>query len=239
MIQVTNLNLQYKDFTALKDINLDIKKGELVVLKGISGSGKSSLLALLGAFNHPTSGDIKIDNKSIVKLPDIYSSQVRNKYIGFVFQSFNLIDGLNVYDNVLAPLVLSKQKITKQKIIDAMILANIEHKQNDKIYNLSGGEKQRVAIARAIVNDPNIILADEPTANLDKDNSLAFIDILRKFKDLGKTVIIATHDSLFDNLDFVDQYINIQNGKIVCRGSHNDLLQECETYQELTKDSPL
>ena len=96
-----------------------------------------------------------------------------------------------------------------------MILANIEHKQNDKIYNLSGGEKQRVAIARAIVNDPNIILADEPTANLDKDNSLAFIDILRKFKDLGKTVIIATHDSLFDNLDFVDQYINIQNGKIV------------------------
>jgi putative ABC transport system ATP-binding protein len=215
MIQVTNLNLQYKDFTALKDINLDIKKGELVVLKGISGSGKSSLLALLGAFNHPTSGDIKIDNKSIVKLPDIYSSQVRNKYIGFVFQSFNLIDGLNVYDNVLAPLVLSKQKITKQKIIDAMILANIEHKQNDKIYNLSGGEKQRVAIARAIVNDPNIILADEPTANLDKDNSLAFIDILRKFKDLGKTVIIATHDSLFDNLDFVDQYINIQNGKIV------------------------
>jgi putative ABC transport system ATP-binding protein len=215
MIQVTNLNLQYKDFTALKDINLDIKKGELVVLKGISGSGKSSLLALLGAFNHPTSGDIKIDNKSIVKLPDIYSSQVRNKYIGFVFQSFNLIDGLNVYDNVLAPLVLSKQKITKQKVIDAMILANIEHKQNDKIYNLSGGEKQRVAIARAIVNDPNIILADEPTANLDKDNSLAFIDILRKFKDLGKTVIVATHDSLFDNLDFVDQYINIQNGKIV------------------------
>jgi len=215
MIQVTNLNLQYKDFTALKDINLDIKKGELVVLKGISGSGKSSLLALLGAFNHPTSGDIKIDNKSIVKLPDIYSSQVRNKYIGFVFQSFNLIDGLNVYDNVLAPLVLSKQKITKQKVLDAMILANIEHKQNDKIYNLSGGEKQRVAIARAIVNDPNIILADEPTANLDKDNSLAFIDILRKFKDLGKTVIIATHDSLFDNLDFVDQYINIQNGKIV------------------------
>jgi putative ABC transport system ATP-binding protein len=215
MIQVTNLNLQYKDFTALKDINLDIKKGELVVLKGISGSGKSSLLALLGAFNHPTSGDIKIDNKSIVKLPDIYSSQVRNKYIGFVFQSFNLIDGLNVYDNVLAPLVLSKQKIKKQKVIDAMILANIEHKQNDKIYNLSGGEKQRVAIARAIVNDPNIILADEPTANLDKDNSLAFIDILRKFKDLGKTVIIATHDSLFDNLDFVDQYINIQNGKIV------------------------
>ena len=215
MIQVTNLNLQYKDFTALKDINLDIKKGELVVLKGISGSGKSSLLALLGAFNHPTSGDIKIDNKSIVKLPDIYSSQVRNKYIGFVFQSFNLIDGLNVYDNVLAPLVLSKQKITKQKVLDAMILANIEHKQNDKIYNLSGGEKQRVAIARAIVNDPNIILADEPTANLDKDNSLAFIDILRKFKDLGKTVIVATHDSLFDNLDFVDQYINIQNGKIV------------------------
>lgn len=96
-----------------------------------------------------------------------------------------------------------------------MQLANIEYKKDQKVYNLSGGEKQRVAIARAIVNNPKIILADEPTANLDKDNSLLFIQTIKKFKQMGKTVIVATHDSLFDDLDFVDKYIHMENGKII------------------------
>ncbi|MFT7003836.1 MAG: putative ABC transport system ATP-binding protein [Sulfurimonas sp.] len=205
------------EFFALKDINIDINNGEIVIIKGISGSGKSTLLSLMGALSKPSRGDILVDEQNIAKLPDIFASRYRNEDVGFIFQSFNLVDGLSVYDNVKAPLVLSKLKESelKKKINIALELANISHKSEQMVSNLSGGEKQRCAIARALVNSPSIILADEPTANLDRKNSLLFVDILEKFKELNKTVVVATHDSIFDNLSFVDKCINIEDGVII------------------------
>ncbi|RXJ87146.1 ABC transporter ATP-binding protein [Arcobacter sp. CECT 8985] len=221
-IEVKNLYKIYNEnrqneFTALKNINLQIKSGEIVVIKGKSGSGKSTLLSILGGISKPTKGDVIIENENIAKLPDIYISNFRNEKIGFIFQSFNLINGLTTYDNVKAPLVLKKLKKQEfeTKIKKALQIANIQHKSDQNVENLSGGEKQRCAIARALVMNPSIILADEPTANLDKHNSLIFIDMLKKLKKLNKTVIVATHDSLFEHLEFVNRYININDAEII------------------------
>lgn len=222
MIRLTNVYKIYNqslqnEFVALKNINLNIKDKECVVLKGVSGSGKSTLLSIIGGMNKPTSGEALIENKAIAKLPDLHLSNFRAKSIGFVFQSFHLIENLSVYDNVTIPLI-PHQKDTEQitqMVNNALQIIKIDHKKNDLAKNLSGGEKQRVAIARALVNNPNIILLDEPTANLDIANSQNLITILQDLKKLGKTVVIATHDMIFDDLDFVDKIVHIQNGEIV------------------------
>ena len=222
MIKITKLNKIFnentkKEFHALKDINIEIKTSSCVILKGVSGSGKSTLLSIIGTLLKPTSGDIKIDDESIAKLPDLHASNFRAKKLGFIFQSYNLFNELNVKDNVSIPLIPLgySQKRIDDMSKTALTLANIEHKKDELIYNLSGGEKQRCAIARALVNNPDIILCDEPTANLDHDNSINFIQSLRELKKLNKTIIVATHDPIFEKLDFVDEIINIKNG-IIC-----------------------
>ena len=221
MIKVNNLNKVFnentkKEFHALKDINIEIQTSSCVILKGVSGSGKSTLLSILGALSKPSSGDVIINDDSIAKLPDLHSSLFRAKNLGFIFQSYNLFNELNVEENISIPLVPLgfTQKEINQKVQTALSLANIEHKRDETVSNLSGGEKQRTAIARALVNNPDIILCDEPTANLDNANSLKFIEVMRKLKKLNKTIIIATHDPIFDKLDFVDNTINIKDGKI-------------------------
>jgi len=215
MIKITNLNKNFGKFKALKDINLHIKKGELIILKGVSGSGKSTLLSLIASMSKPSSGDIEVNNIKVSKLPDIHSSTYRNKNIGFIFQSFNLLEQLSVADNIFAPLVVSEVQNKQETLNIAMQKANISHKKDEIVSNLSGGEKQRCAIARAIVLNANIIIADEPTASLDRENSLDFIEVIKKFKKDGKTIIISTHDSIFDNLDCITRYINIKDGQIV------------------------
>jgi putative ABC transport system ATP-binding protein len=221
MIKITNLNKLFNEnkkneFYALKNINLYIKNGSCVILKGISGSGKSTLLSIIGTLMKPSSGDIKIDDESIAKLPDLHASKFRARKLGFIFQSYNLFNELNVSDNISIPLIPLgySQKEIDILSIKAMNLANIHHKKDELVYNLSGGEKQRCAIARALVNNPDIILCDEPTANLDYDNSIKFINSIKKLKELKKTIIIATHDPIFEKLDFVDSIINIKNGEI-------------------------
>ena len=221
MIKITKLNKIFnentkKEFHALKDINIEIKTSSCVILKGVSGSGKSTLLSIIGTLLKPTSGEIKIDDESIAKLPDLHASNFRAKKLGFIFQSYNLFNELNVKDNISIPLIplgFSQKQIDIMSL-SALKLANIEHKKDELVYNLSGGEKQRCAIARALVNNPDIILCDEPTANLDHDNSMKFIESLRELKKLNKTIIVATHDPIFGNLDFVDEVINIKNGMI-------------------------
>ncbi|MFW0696194.1 ABC transporter ATP-binding protein [Aliarcobacter butzleri] len=221
MIKIKNLNKIFyentnKEFYALKDINLNIKKSSCVVLKGVSGSGKSTLLSLIATLQKPTSGEIVVENESIAKLPDFHASNFRARKIGFIFQSFNLFNELSVKDNISLPLIPLgfSQKQIDEKVINTLKLANILHKKDELVSNLSGGEKQRCAIARALVNDCEIILCDEPTANLDYENSKNFIEILKELKELKKTIIIATHDPVFDNLDFVDSEIFIKNGQI-------------------------
>ena len=222
MINIRGVSLVYNqgkqnEFCALKNINLDVNNGELVILKGVSGSGKSTLLSLIALLQKPTSGEILIDGTNIAKLPDAFCSEFRHKRLGLVFQNFNLIEGLSVYENLLAPFALTnfKANVREEMIKKALELANISHKRDENVSNLSGGERQRCAVARALSMDANIILADEPTANLDRDNARAFLGLLESFKALKKSVIVATHDSIFDELKATDRVVSLQNGEIV------------------------
>ena len=222
MINVRGVSLVYNqgkqnEFCALKNINLDVNNGELVILKGVSGSGKSTLLSLIALLQKPTSGEILIDGTNIAKLPDAFCSELRHKRLGLVFQNFNLIEGLSVYENLLAPFALTnfKANVREEMIKRALELANIAHKRDENVSNLSGGERQRCAVARALSMDADIILADEPTANLDRDNARAFLGLLESFKALKKSVIVATHDSIFDELKATDRALFLQNGEIV------------------------
>ena len=222
MINIRGVSLVYNqgkqnEFCALKNINLDVNNGELVILKGVSGSGKSTLLSLIALLQKPTSGEILIDGTNIAKLPDAFCSEFRHKRLGLVFQNFNLIEGLSVYENLLAPFALTnfKANVREEMIKKALSLANISHKRDENVSNLSGGERQRCAVARALSMDADIILADEPTANLDRQNSRAFLGLLESFKALKKSVIVATHDSIFDELSATDRTLSLQNGEIV------------------------
>ena len=222
MINVRGVSLVYNqgkqnEFCALKNINLDVNNGELVILKGVSGSGKSTLLSLIALLQKPTSGEILIDGTNIAKLPDAFCSEFRHKRLGLVFQNFNLIEGLSVYENLLAPFALTnfKANVREEMIKKALSLANISHKRDENVSNLSGGERQRCAVARALSMDADIILADEPTANLDRQNARAFLGLLESFKALKKSVIVATHDSIFDELSATDRVVSLQNGEIV------------------------
>ncbi|QKF72408.1 ABC transporter, ATP-binding protein, FtsE/LolD family [Aliarcobacter faecis] len=222
MIKIKNLNKIFyenknKEFYALKNINLEIKKGSCTILKGISGSGKSTLLSIISTIQKPTSGEVFYEDELISKFPDIHSSNFRAKNIGFIFQFFNLFDELSVKENISIPLIPLgfSQKIIDEKVEIAMNRANISNKKDELILNLSGGEKQRCAISRALVNDANLILCDEPTAALDFENSQNFIKIIKELKNLGKTIIIATHDPIFFNQEFVDSQIELKNG-IIC-----------------------
>ena len=222
MINIRGVSLVYNqgkqnEFCALKNINLDVNNGELVILKGVSGSGKSTLLSLIALLQKPTSGEILIDGTNIAKLPDAFCSEFRHKRLGLVFQNFNLIEGLSVYENLLAPFALTnfKANVREEMIKRALELANIAHKRDENVSNLSGGERQRCAVARALSMDADIILADEPTANLDRQNARAFLSLLESFKALKKSVIVATHDSIFDELSATDRVVSLQNGEIV------------------------
>ena len=222
MINIRGVSLVYNqgkqnEFCALKNINLDVNNGELVILKGVSGSGKSTLLSLIALLQKPTSGEILIDGTNIAKLPDAFCSEFRHKRLGLVFQNFNLIEGLSVYENLLAPFALTnfKANVREEMIKKALNLANISHKRDENVSNLSGGERQRCAVARALSMDADIILADEPTANLDRQNARAFLSLLESFKALKKSVIVATHDSIFDELSATDRVVSLQNGEIV------------------------
>ena len=222
MINIRGVSLVYNqgkqnEFCALKNINLDVNNGELVILKGVSGSGKSTLFSLIALLQKPTSGEILIDGTNIAKLPDAFCSEFRHKRLGLVFQNFNLIEGLSVYENLLAPFALTnfKANVREEMIKKALELANISHKRDENVSNLSGGERQRCAVARALSMDADIILADEPTANLDRQNARAFLGLLESFKALKKSVIVATHDSIFDELSATDRVVSLQNGEIV------------------------
>ena len=222
MITLKNITKKYElnrnnTVTALEDIDIKIDKGELVVLKGVSGSGKSTVLSLIASLTKPTDGEVIVDGQRVSKLPDNFASDYRQKSIGFVFQKYNLIPTLTVVDNILLPLVPTNpnQNEARAKLDRVMEQFNISDKRDTIVRNLSGGEQQRVAIARALINNPNIIIADEPTANLDEKLSLDFIEILRLLKESGKTVVVATHDPLFFDLDIVDRVIEMQKGRVL------------------------
>ncbi len=222
MIELKNLTKVFEvnknnKTTALKDLNLNINEGELIVIKGASGSGKSTVLSLIAGLSKPTNGEVIVDKRRVSKLPDNFASLYRREHIGFIFQKYNLISTLSVKENILLPLIPQNpnEKEAEKLLEKVMKKFKIDHKKDNIVKNLSGGEQQRVAIARSQINNPKIVIADEPTANLDKDLSLHFIEILRELKSTNKTIIVATHDPLFFELDFVDRVIELSNGELV------------------------
>ena len=181
---------------ALRSVTLDIQKNEYVALMGPSGSGKSTLMNLLGCLDTPSSGEYFLNNQLVSEMSDGELAAVRNKEIGFVFQTFNLLPRLSALDNVALPLVYAgvrrskREEIAEHVLEQVSLIDRMHHKPNE----LSGGQRQRVAIARALVNNPSIILADEPTGNLDTKTSLEIMEIFGKIQSLGNTIILVTHE---------------------------------------------
>jgi putative ABC transport system ATP-binding protein len=221
MITLNNITKKYKinndEIIALHEINIKISKGQVVVLKGASGSGKSTILSIIANMTKPTSGEVIVKEMRVSKLSDDFSSKYRLENIGFIFQKYNLIPNLTVFNNIILPLIPQNhdEKFITKRVDELLEYFNIQTKKNIEIKKLSGGEQQRVAIARALVNNPDIILADEPTANLDEKLSIEFIKNLESLKALHKTIIIATHDPIFFDHKIVDKIIEIKNGKVI------------------------
>lgn len=203
MIEVESLSLAYGELEVLHNISFSVQRGELLLLKGESGRGKSSLLSLLALLQKPTSGSVMIDGIVASKLTDTHAAQLRRDTIAYVSQSFDLFEQLSVKENLLAAMVLQNLPLhtMEKKIDDALSRANIAHKKDECVANLSGGEKQRCAIARALAKDAEIVLCDEPTSALDPKNKALVKEIVRDFQKMKKVVIIATHENLFDDLE--------------------------------------
>lgn len=216
MIEVLDLKKEYIEeetpTQALRGVSFSIKKGEFVSIMGPSGSGKSTLLHILSFLDRPTGGSYKFDNKSIDDMTDIELAHVRNKDMGFVFQSFNLLSRLTVYDNVEIPLLYSEVPVSMRKelIENAVRSVGLEAKIHTEAGRLSGGQKQRVAIARALVTEPNVIFADEPTGNLDSQSGLQVMEILKSLHEKGRTVILVTHET--QTAEFANRIIRLKDG---------------------------
>lgn len=202
-------------FTALRDVNMDIKKGEFMGLVGPSGSGKTTLLNIIGSLDTPSKGTVTVLDQSISSLSHKQSSKLRNKHIGFIFQTYNLLPVYTVYENVEFALLLQKRSATERKkaVMDALEWVGLTDKIKSKPAMLSGGECQRVAIARSMVKRPEIVLADEPTANLDSKNSHHILQTMKNLnKELNTTFIFATHDEKV--MQYLDRKVSLEDGQI-------------------------
>ncbi|MBE5926457.1 MAG: ABC transporter ATP-binding protein [Lachnospiraceae bacterium] len=203
------------EFVALKGINVEIKKGELVAIIGKSGSGKSTLLNIIAGISGYSSGSYKVGDKEIGDMNDKQIAGFRNKDVGLVMQDFALIENYTIMENVMLPMIISKEKhsLTVRKAEEAIKSVDLYNIKNKKVNELSGGQKQRVAIARAIINEPQILLADEPTGALDSKTSKEIMDIFVKLNKEGKTVLIVTHDEEVANN--CSRIITISDGLVV------------------------
>ena len=204
------------EFVAIHGVSLSIDTRRITVLKGPSGCGKTTLLSLIGCMARPTSGRIKLSGRDIASLPERFLTEVRQKTFGFIFQQFNLIKGVTALENAILPAYPGgeKQALLKKRAMHLFGLFNMTQKASARVEWLSGGESQRVTIIRALINDPSIIIADEPTAHLDTRLSREFMGIVGRFKEEKKGVLIASHDPLVYQSDVVDRVVNLRDGKI-------------------------
>ena len=213
---------------ALKEVDLTIEKGEFIALMGPSGSGKSTLLHLVAAMDRPTSGEIRVLGADLRRLGEREIARWRNEHIGFIFQSFNLIPVMTAIENVELPLKLTNLKKREQRehAATALKLVGLNERMNHLPRQLSGGQEQRVAIARAIATDPDLILADEPTGNLDADSAQEALDVLARLnRDYGKTIVMVTHDP--NAARYASRVRHLEKGILLQDG---DLPAETETY---------
>ncbi len=221
IISLSNISKIYHssniEIKALTDINLDIMAGDYLSISGPSGCGKSTLLSLLGLLDSPSGGEYRIENVDTHNLTMDQQAELRNLHIGFVFQSFNLIDELSIFDNVALPLTYREETLTKseieQRVMQALTQVEMEHRKNHKPNQLSGGQQQRVAIARALAGQPSILLVDEPTGNLDSKNGDAVMDILNNLNKQGTTICMVTHDVRYAG--HATKQIQLLDGKVI------------------------
>ncbi len=222
MIELTDIKKVFNmnkpnEFTALQGVSLKIAARRMTVLKGPSGSGKTTLLSIVGCMARPTSGRIMLHDREITSLPERFLTEIRRKTFGFIFQQFNLIKGITALENIMAPAFPMGQRRADLKERAMMLLEtfSLGSKAASRIEWLSGGETQRVAIARALMNNPEAIVADEPTAHLDTKLSAEFMETMFKLKDDGRTVIIASHDPIVYESAFVDTVLDMRDGAVV------------------------
>jgi len=217
LIKVKDLIKEYTNdevvTPVLQGLSFVINKGEFVAIMGPSGSGKSTLMHILGFLDRPSSGTYWYKGKDAVKFDDIEQAQIRNKEVGFVFQSFFLLPKTTVLENVKLPLIYSEASDDEERSKEALKAVGLDHRLEHFSNQLSGGEKQRVAMARALVNNPEIIFADEPTGNLDSKSGTQVMEILEKLNQQGKTIILVTHEQ--DTAKHAERIIKLYDGKLV------------------------
>ncbi len=216
MVKLQNIKKSFidanKKLEVLKDVNLDIHQGEFVYITGASGCGKSTLLHLIGLLDKPSSGSLSILNKSVSSIKSV--ERFRNINMGFVFQSHFLLEDFTALENIMIPLLIQNvsKKEAKERALNMLKIIGLEDRKNHLPRKLSGGEEQRIAIARAIVTNPKILIADEPTGNLDQENSLLVMDLIRKLNSEGLTVVLVTHDLSLPRE--VDSHYTLIDGKL-------------------------
>lgn len=219
MIQTKDLSKVFRtdevETTALKDVNFEVKPGEFVAIMGPSGCGKSTLLNIIGLLDNPTNGDYLFNSTNVSRFRESQRTDLRKGNIGFIFQSFNLIDELTVFENVELPLIYLKIKASKRKkmVNEALERLKIGHRSKHFPQQLSGGQQQRVAIARAVIANPKLILADEPTGNLDSKHGLEVMNLLRELNQEGTTIIMVTHNKR--DAEFAHRIVNLFDGQII------------------------
>ncbi|XMB66618.1 ABC transporter ATP-binding protein [Mycoplasmatota bacterium zrk1] len=218
ILNIKQLSKHYLDgenlIKAVDKINLNIEQGEFVSIVGSSGSGKTTLLNLIGGIDSPTSGEIIIDGTDLLSLNETERTIFRRRKVGFIFQSYNLVPVLNAWENIVLPIELDGRSVDESYIIDLMKVLKIEDRKNHLPSALSGGEQQRVAIARAIASNPSIILADEPTGNLDSENSDEVMHLLKTCVDkYGITLILITHNEDISNMS--GRIVHLKDGKVI------------------------
>lgn len=227
MIKTTGLEKVFRteevETTALNNVSFHIKKGEFVAIMGPSGCGKSTLMNIIGMLDNPNNGQYEFDGVEVSSFTERQRTSIRKGNIGFIFQSFNLIDELNVYENVELPLIYLKIKSAERKQIVEKVLGrmNIAHRKMHFPQQLSGGQQQRVAIARAVVANPKLILADEPTGNLDSKNGLEVMKLLAELNKEGATIVMVTHSDR--DAVFAHRVINLFDGKIITEEEKREL----------------
>lgn len=224
MIKIENLNKVFRtdqvETTALNDIHLTINKGEFVAIMGPSGCGKSTLLNILGLLDVPSTGDYYFDNQNIARYSETALAKIRKNKVGFIFQSFNLIDELTVFENIEIALVYNDvpSKIRKEKIDQVLQKLEISHRAKHFPHQLSGGQQQRVAIARALVANPDLLLADEPTGNLDSVRGQEIMQILQQLNTEGTSIIMVTHSQ--EHANYARRQIHLFDGKLISETHH-------------------
>jgi len=216
MIRAKNIHFSYDKLNVLNGVNLDIKKGDFISIVGASGAGKSTLLNLIGTLDTIQQGSLTINNKEIINLNEIELAEIRNKEIGFIFQFHNLLNEFTALENICLPAFLNgtTKETAEKKGMELLDMLNLHHKAEKKPDELSGGEQQRVAVARSLINSPSILLADEPSGNLDSKNAAELHALLLKLnKEKSQTIIVITHSKELANL--ADKTFEIKDGKII------------------------